>query len=603
MPVDPTDVARRDRLHRALLGAARWGDASSLDTVVEQRSTFSEAEVAAWWAQAPVRSDAHVNHVYVHVPFCKSICTFCNYKRLRPSSPELLRQYLNRLEGSLRTLGPALARHRFHTLYLGGGTPTVLPAQQLGRLLDLLDAHVPFVPGGRRVIEADPAVLGEGRARVLASHGVHHVSMGVQSLDPAVIAAHDRGRQDEDLVGKRVAELRAAGIRELSFDLLLGMAGTTPEGSLADLERLIARFEPAWVDVYALTPTERYLAASFEGDFEAFRAWQTPFLAEVDAAIPGLARRLGYHLGGSPGHHWSLRRHDGEAGPVARALGRVATAVHPVVSRLPGGQAVAGRVRGWVERVGAHGGPSYTQLVSEQQAPMHLLGLGYSARSRIAGTARFVYEDPDDDPLAEGPAHYVGSRITPDDEARSYLLHMWRDARPVSPETFEHLFERPLASMAGEALARWEAAGWLTRGREGIVVSLGARDEGLRRLLWLFDEDTLEESLAQRRGIDRSAEAIAARLAPHAVGDEVSPGWRWVDVRAGTVVVEGPGGRRAEGRVVPDTRADHGATLVDGPGSQDGAAALGVLRAALQGSGWGHDGTARRRPRHPAAQR
>jgi len=123
---DDAWLNRRTALHDRFLEVAKVGDASRLSYLHGPESTWTEDQVAAMWERAvrnPISPMAPLNCVYVHVPFCKSICTFCNYDRLQPSSPLLLKNWLARVLRSIEVIGPAVRPLTFHALYIGGGTP------------------------------------------------------------------------------------------------------------------------------------------------------------------------------------------------------------------------------------------------------------------------------------------------------------------------------------------------------------------------------------------------------------------------------------------------------------------------------------------------
>src|SRR4029077_18608451 len=96
-----------------------------------------------------------LNSVYIHVPFCKSICNFCNYDRLQPSSPALLKTWLARVLRSLEVIGPSVRPFTFHALYIGGRAPSVLPAHMLHQLLEGLNATLSWHPRAQRKLEFD----------------------------------------------------------------------------------------------------------------------------------------------------------------------------------------------------------------------------------------------------------------------------------------------------------------------------------------------------------------------------------------------------------------------------------------------------------------
>jgi coproporphyrinogen III oxidase-like Fe-S oxidoreductase len=90
---------------------ARLPDASRIAYLRGPEATVTEEQIRDVWAEAmanPVTDVETANNIYIHVPFCKSICNFCNYERLRPSNPRLLEAWLERVLRSMRTLGPAV---------------------------------------------------------------------------------------------------------------------------------------------------------------------------------------------------------------------------------------------------------------------------------------------------------------------------------------------------------------------------------------------------------------------------------------------------------------------------------------------------------------
>jgi hypothetical protein len=166
-------MSRRSALHDRYSRVARIGDASRLAYLHGPTTVWTEEEVAALWARGvqstSTGSREPLNCLYIHVPFCKSICHFCNYDRLRPSSPELLKTWLARTLRTLDVIGPVLRRLTFHALYMGGGTPSVLPAPLLRELFEAPDATITWHPQASRKMEFDPAVMSRERLEVLAA--------------------------------------------------------------------------------------------------------------------------------------------------------------------------------------------------------------------------------------------------------------------------------------------------------------------------------------------------------------------------------------------------------------------------------------------------
>jgi putative oxygen-independent coproporphyrinogen III oxidase len=135
------------------------------------------------------------------------------------------------------------------TIFLGGGTPSQLPPEDLCRLLSAIDRK----PGAEVTVEANPEDVTGSWLAACADAGVNRISLGVQSLDPTVLAGLGR-RHDPEAVPVAVANIAAAGIGRCSVDLIYGGAGETDDSWLATLEGVLAlEPRPAHVSAYALT--------------------------------------------------------------------------------------------------------------------------------------------------------------------------------------------------------------------------------------------------------------------------------------------------------------------------------------------------------------
>lgn len=406
--------------------------------------------MAELWRQAEARR----THVYVHVPFCKSICSFCNYERLRPSRPELLQDYTARIEQALAALGPAMARHTAHSLFIGGGTPSVLTAKQLARVLAALEG-LDWHPSAGRTMEGDPANLTPQKVRVAVEGGVEHLSFGIQTLDADINRAHERGPQGRERVGACFQAITSAGARA-SCDFVLGLAGSSLEQILSEIDEVLGAWRPSWVDVYQLTPTPAYVERHFT-DLEAFWAHLKPFQERAPAALEAIARSHGYFIKRGRHHWWQLQRHEPD---------------------------------GFVPRI------AYTPSSMEDGNPVNLLGLGPSARGKIWATAH----------TRGSETGFRGRRVSLRDEAREHLVLTLRDGDAWKPAVFAQLFGGGVAEHFPKAIAAWTDQGLLVGNR----LRPQSRQERLEALLWLCDEADIEWELARGLGLDLSQRALEA---------------------------------------------------------------------------------------------
>jgi oxygen-independent coproporphyrinogen-3 oxidase len=190
--------------------------------------------------------------VYVHVPFCLTRCHYCDFVTYtgmeglrRPYASALLEEAATAAAG----LGPEPPE--VTSVFVGGGTPTLLPPDDLGRLLGRLRELLPVAPGAEVTVEANPETVDEATADGLAAAGATRVSMGAQSFDDRVLAALGRAH-DAARVVAAVATLRAAGVPAVNLDLIYGGPGEDAGSWSASLETAVA-LAPEHLSAYALT--------------------------------------------------------------------------------------------------------------------------------------------------------------------------------------------------------------------------------------------------------------------------------------------------------------------------------------------------------------
>jgi len=162
--------------------------------------------------------------LYVHIPFCQSLCTFCGCNVRIVRNHALAAPYVETLLQEFALYRAHLAGLPLHLgeLHLGGGTPTFLPAETLDRLLDGLLPHFTVAADADLAIEADPRHTSREQLAVLRRHGFTRLSMGVQDFDPRVQEIVNR-EQGFDLVQRVAGWARELGFTSLSFDLIHGL--------------------------------------------------------------------------------------------------------------------------------------------------------------------------------------------------------------------------------------------------------------------------------------------------------------------------------------------------------------------------------------------
>ncbi len=188
--------------------------------------------------------------LYVHIPFCESLCYYCACNKIITKHKERAADYLRYLskEVELHT------RHLGHgqsvsQLHLGGGTPTFMRDEELRQLMALLREHFEFAPGGEYAVEVDPRTVDESRLAVLAELGFNRLSFGVQDFDPAVQNAVHR-IQPAGQVFALVEASRRLGFESVNVDLIYGLPLQTPESFDRTLEQ-VKSLRPDRIALYA----------------------------------------------------------------------------------------------------------------------------------------------------------------------------------------------------------------------------------------------------------------------------------------------------------------------------------------------------------------
>ena len=180
--------------------------------------------------------DLSLEAVYLHVPFCRHRCHYCDFYTLA-GREDGMEAYVDRAVDEMR-----ISSHRFakpvSSIFFGGGTPTLLPPPLLTKLMDGVREYIPLDEDLEWTVEANPETVNDEVAQVLAEHGATRISLGAQSFDPSLLANLER-RHDPDSVGRGVECLRNAGIRHFNIDLIYAIPGQTMQSWETDLKEVV----------------------------------------------------------------------------------------------------------------------------------------------------------------------------------------------------------------------------------------------------------------------------------------------------------------------------------------------------------------------------
>lgn len=179
--------------------------------------------------------------LYVHLPFCATICYYCACNKIVTNNRKHAEAYLPRLLHEMEMVSGLLPRaHDVEQLHFGGGTPTYFSNEQFTRLFAALDTHFHLRSNGDRdySIEIDPRTVDTSRVAFLAGLGINRMSLGIQDFDPSVQQAVNRIQSEADTAAIMQAA-RDNGITSLSVDLIYGLPLQTPTGFAETLTRVI----------------------------------------------------------------------------------------------------------------------------------------------------------------------------------------------------------------------------------------------------------------------------------------------------------------------------------------------------------------------------
>ena len=187
--------------------------------------------------------------LYIHIPFCARKCPYCDFNTYA-GLESLHDATVDALCIEMERWGPRLAGRTVSTVFVGGGTPTVLTAAQLERIFGAVHRCFTVDAGAEITCEANPGTVDQAKFGVLRSLGVNRLSMGVQSFQPAELHFLGRIHSVED-VGQAFATARKAGFDNINLDFIFGLPGQTEASWCDTLERALA-LAPEHLSLYSL---------------------------------------------------------------------------------------------------------------------------------------------------------------------------------------------------------------------------------------------------------------------------------------------------------------------------------------------------------------
>jgi oxygen-independent coproporphyrinogen-3 oxidase len=237
--IDEVVVPPEDVLARFDLPGPRYTSYPTADRFVE---SFDAAAHAACLGGRIAGSGTRPMSLYVHLPFCNTICYYCGCNKVITKDHSRSVEYLRALETEADLVrAHLLGSRKVEQLHFGGGTPTFLDAEELRRVMAMLAQRFEWErasPSREFSIEVDPRTCPPEKVHALAAIGFNRMSVGVQDFDPAVQAAVNR-RQPFEMTQATIAAARAAGFRSINLDLIYGLPKQTRASFARTLDQVL----------------------------------------------------------------------------------------------------------------------------------------------------------------------------------------------------------------------------------------------------------------------------------------------------------------------------------------------------------------------------
>lgn len=196
-----------------------------------------------------MRTEKQTLELYIHIPFCVRKCAYCDFLSA-PASRKIQEAYVECLLKEIRRSAELSGTYEVSTVFFGGGTPSILPGEQIGRILEQLRAQFSFRESAEITLEANPGTVDKDKLRTYRDAGVNRLSFGLQSAEDAELRLLSRIHTwRQFLVSYTLA--REAGFHNINIDLMSALPGQTEESYQKTLEQVL-HLEPEHISAYSL---------------------------------------------------------------------------------------------------------------------------------------------------------------------------------------------------------------------------------------------------------------------------------------------------------------------------------------------------------------
>ena len=399
-------------------------------------------------------------HFYTHIPFCMMKCEYCMYFKKIASEKEI-NNYLVHIAGQFKYFSGIFRKVRFQSLYVGGGTPSILSEKQLSYFLKNLFMHFSFLKNGEKSFECNPGSITEGKLQILKKHGFNRISFGVQNTDPEVLRGVNRAYQTESLVKNAVDLARKYGY-EVNVDLMIGIKGDKTLSVIKSF-RFLTGLDPDMITIYPFKPSKEYVDRYFGGNYGLFNDY---LFKEV------LRARKMLDIEGKKNNYYRIDRGN-----------ELVTSVEPIFYRT-----------GYKSPMLTH----YDAVSPlNYKKPQSLFAVGAHATSHIVDNLHYhnIREDFPNSKFDPKIPEYWQLKTSKLDDMRNYILHQYSSFLSLSKNDFRRYFGENIKKFFGKEIALLKKAGKIKEKGDALILPKDSFERYVCALYFLNKKDILAKMI------------------------------------------------------------------------------------------------------------
>lgn len=188
--------------------------------------------------------------IYIHIPFCKSKCSYCDFLSFVPKSEDEKNRYVDYLIKEIGLYSKLYGKRCVDSIYFGGGTPSLIGTKNVNRIMEAIYSDFNVLDHSENTLEINPGTTDEHLYKEIYKTGINRASLGLQTSDDRIIKTLNRTSSFKDFL-KAANELKESGIKNISADLMLSLPGNTEERELKDA-KLISELGINHISAYSL---------------------------------------------------------------------------------------------------------------------------------------------------------------------------------------------------------------------------------------------------------------------------------------------------------------------------------------------------------------